>query len=70
MDARCNNENIRFWPVVLGGDGTPIPQFEFFLNKAFDSTVQIKGLNRPSFKIHFQSRITNALAQCSARLAL
>ena len=50
--VRCNNENTRFLPVGLGGDGAPTPQFVFFLSKACDSAIRIKGLNRLSFETH------------------
>jgi hypothetical protein len=70
MDARCNTEKINFWPVGLEGDGAPTPQFELPISSVCDAAVHIKGLTRSSFKTDFQSRIANALAQCSARLSL
>ena len=70
MGARCRIGHIHFWPIGLEGDGTPTLAFEQFLNNVCDAAVQIKSLNRQSFKTYFQSRIANTLAQTSARQSL
>jgi len=70
MEARCDIEHIHFWPIGLEGDGTPTLAFEQFFNNVCDAAVQIKSLNRQSFKTYFQSRIANTLAQTSARQSL
>ena len=70
MEAHCDIEHIRFWPIGLEGDGTPALAFEQFFSNVCDAAVQIKSLNRQSFKTYFQSRIANTLAQTSARQPL
>ena len=70
MEARCDIGHIRFWPIGLEGDGTPTLAFEQFFNNVCGAAVQIKNLNRQSFKTYFQSRIANTLAQASTRNSL